>query len=316
MKGHIGGVYLFLLIMAVVGCEEQPRGPVVPGQPPLPTRNYGKPAWGPTDWIVFGHTPYDALGQPVDSSGLWLIRPDGTAKRPFTLLREVGDFDLPDWSPDGRWLALEKDAQIYKITVTKDSLVQLTHDPLRKFHPNWSPDGEWIAFSAGAGDSRNFGIWVVRADGSEMQHIYCCSGRNPDWSPDGKKIVFPAWPAGSRKQKLMIMDVMGKNVRVVFDPTRFGFDYGVDHPSFAPDGKKVVFQTNNTETKDAQIWVVNVDGRKPRQLTSRGGLEPSWSPDGRKIVYVRFSYYRPEQPGNGKLWIMDADGKNKRQLTF
>ena len=297
--------------MFLAACEkkQQPHEPILPGEQTI-FRDFGEPTWGPSGLIAYGH------GRTTDSSGLWLMNEDGTNQRPFLVSAIDGIFSRPDWSPDGQWLALGKGAQIYKITVTKDSLVQLTTDPLRKFHPSWSPDGKWIAFSAGAGDPNNFGIWVVNSDGAEMRHIHCCSGSNPDWSPDGKKIVFPGWPTGSEKQKLLIMDAHGSNLKVLFNPSDFGFDYGVDHPSFSPDGRKIVFQTKNTETKDAQIWLVNVDGSNPRRLTSNGGIEPSWSPDGRWLVYVRFSYYNAEQTGNGKLWVMDANGKNKQQFTF
>ncbi|MGH7457283.1 MAG: TolB family protein, partial [bacterium] len=88
----------------------------------------------------------------------------------------------------------------------------------------------------------------------------------------------------------------------------------------------IAFQTNQTETRDPEIWVINADGSNPQKLTGGwdshfvlyygGGKEPSWSPDGQKIIYARYSKEIRETPGNYKLWIMDADGRSKRQLTF
>ncbi len=312
----IPSITLIFLFCFTIGCKEEDFSVNIPIN--RPTRNYGEPAWGPSDWIMFSHTPYDASGQPVDSSGLWLVHPDGTGRRPFTLLREVRDFAAPDWSPDGKWIAAHQDGQIYKISVEKDSLVQLTFPSLRKFYPTWNPDGKWIAFSITDGDHSQWGIWAVRSDGLEMRHLRRVDGLNPDWSPDGQRIVFPGWPEGTQKQKLMIMDATGENLKVVFDPARYGFNFtwNVDHPQFSPDGAKIVFQMGPAEQRDGQIWIVNTDGSHPRQLTSDGGLEPSWSPDSRQIVYVKFSTRHAEQTGNGKLWIMDAEGGNKRQLTF
>jgi TolB protein len=308
--------FLLVVIWSTVACKEDDFSvnfPIVRTR-----RNYGEAAWGPTDLIVFGHTPYDRVGQPVDSSGLWLIRPDGSDKRPLTLFREIGDFGSPDWSPDGKWIAAHHDDQIYKISVDQDSVVQLTTGSLRKFFPSWSPDGEWIAFSISVGDTGQWGIWAVSSEGSRVRHIRRGDGLNPDWSPDGKRLVFPGWSPGTQKQKLMIMDATGENLRVVFDPTRYGFNFtwNVDHPQFSPDASRIVFQMGPAEKKDGQIWVVNVDGSQPRQLTQEGGLEPSWNPEGTQIVYVKFSTLHPEQTGNGKLWIMNDDGSNRRQLTF
>ncbi len=119
MRQILGNILIFLTLL--MGCGEDKSGIIIPPGD-RPRRNYGQPAWGPSDWIVFGHTPYDASGQPVDSSGLWLVHPDGSGKRPLTLLREVGDFGSPDWSPDGQWIVAHKDGQIYRIAVTRDSV--------------------------------------------------------------------------------------------------------------------------------------------------------------------------------------------------
>ena len=309
MKKYKIAVGLILLVTTLTACEkeQQPHEPVLPGE--LPKRNYGGPVWGPNNTILFRHTPAN-----IDSSGLWQINTDGTDQRFFLPTY----FDLPDWSPDGQWLALGKGAQIYKINVTKDILVQLTTDPLRKFHPSWSPDGKWITFHINDGDYSEWGIWAVSANGDEKRQILQIAGLNPDWSPGGNQICFVGWPGDERKSKLLIMSSTGSNLKTVFDPSKHGFEdtNDIDHPSFSPDSKKIVFQVDSAENRDAQIWLVNVDGSNPRRITSNGGIEPSWSPDGRWLVYVRFSYYNAEQTGNGKLWVMDANGKNKRQFTL
>ncbi|MFQ5639282.1 MAG: TolB family protein [bacterium] len=307
MKFEILTFGLILSLAALTACDVEPREPVLPGE--LPSRNYGGPVWGPNNVILFRHTPAN-----IDSSGLWQIHADGTDQRFFLPTY----FDLPDWSSDGKWLAVNKDAQIYKMTVTKDSVLQLTTGALRKFHPSWSPDGKWIAFHINDGAYSDWGIWAVSADGNEKRQIKQIAGLNPDWSPDGDKICFVGWPGDARKSKLLIMNTLGSNLGIVFDPSKHGFQdtNDINHPSFSPDGWKIVFQVDSAENRDAQIWVVNVDGSKPKRLTSKGGLEPSWGPDGQRIVYTRFSYRNTDQKGNGKLWVMDANGKNKRQLTF
>jgi Tol biopolymer transport system component len=304
------------------GCQNE-EGAIINGaRPPQPRiRNYGGPVWGPNNLIIFQHTAR------IDSSRLWLMRPDGTEKQPFLPLWRVRDFDEPDWSPDGRWLALHRydDAQIYKIRATGDSLAQLTSGPLRKFFPTWSPDGQWIAFSVNIGDYSDWGIWKVNVNTKAMYQIKQVAGRNPDWSPKGDHIAFVGF-LEEHISRLAVLDLNDGRVRILFRPEKFDYNYGVDNPQFSPDGSKIAFQTNQTETRDPEIWVINADGSNPQKFTggwdshfviyNGGGLEPSWSPDGQKIIYARYSKEIRETPGNGKLWMMDATGRNKQQLTF
>lgn len=332
LKRVMSAIFIMLIAaLEVQGCGDD-GGDIIGSQPPLPSSGYSRPVWGPNDLIIFGYSPADK-----DSSGLWLMHSDGTGLRPFLLFRVDGLFDNPDWSPDGQWLALDRDAQIYKIRVTKGDLTQLTFGPPRKYYPSWSPDGRWIAFSINDGPYSEWGVWAVLADGRELKHItykdtinvkhresqkisyrgVINAAINPDWSPL-RQIAFTGWPEGAQQHMLMLMEDTGEDVRIVFNPARFGYRSGfiLNNPQFSPDGTKIAFETYPTETKDSQIWVANVDGAGVRQLTSDGGVDPSWSPDGRRIVYVKNSWRRPTQRGNGKLWITDADGHNQRQLTY
>src|SRR5262245_13880855 len=55
-------------------------------------------------------------------------------------------------------------------------------------------------------------------------------------------------------------------------------------PVWSPDGTQVAFQNNHTGKY--QIWIMNVDGSNPRQL-SRGEADdrhPIWSPDGKSLA--------------------------------
>ena len=56
-----------------------------------------------------------------------------------------------------------------------------------------------------------------------------------------------------------------------------------------------------------QIWTMNIDGSKQRQITNgtSSSSEPRWSPDGKKIAFVT----------GGQIYTMDADGGHKSQVT-
>ena len=50
-----------------------------------------------------------------------------------------------------------------------------------------------------------------------------------------------------------------------------------ERPSWAPDGRHIVFESTRTGTR--QIWSMIADGTGARQLTKQGQNEsPNWSP--------------------------------------
>src|SRR5436190_103875 len=198
-----------------------------------------------------------------------------------------------------------------------------------------------IAFSSGinlvntgGGDDQRGGIFVMKADGSDMRQITTFSTRNfefsgdglnlpddhPFFSPDGKKIVFTSSRAAGRfivspnAFDIYTMDANGANVKRLTNNTALDTE-----PAFSPDGTKIAFSSTR-DGGDEDLWVMNADGTNPVQLTSFGNddeTEPAWSHDGTKIAFTRVTF-------NGvlgvlgtqkDLWVMNADGSNKRQLT-
>ena len=88
-----------------------------------------------------------------------------------------------------------------------------------------------------------------------------------------------------------------------------------EHPSWSPDGGKIVYHSGAGELSTFTIWVMNADGSNNRRLAkgSVNGIFPSWSPDGRHIAFSRWSQKSSDELLT--IAIMNADGSQLRNLT-
>jgi dipeptidyl aminopeptidase/acylaminoacyl peptidase len=77
-------------------------------------------------------------------------------------------------------------------------------------------------------------------------------------------------------------------------------------PQVSPDGRRLLYTVTTTSPGSkpvSQLWLANVDGSAPRQLTraEKSSSSPRWSPDGRRIAFVS-----SRGDGNG-IFVMEAD---------
>ena len=81
------------------------------------------------------------------------------------------------------------------------------------------------------------------------------------------------------------------------------------YPSFHPDGRTLVFQSDATGRW--QLFTIRVDGSglRPLHTSSGNDITPVWSPDGKQILFVS------ERDGNREVYVCDADGSNQRNIT-
>ncbi|MFP6901826.1 MAG: hypothetical protein VCA36_12840 [Opitutales bacterium] len=102
---------------------------------------------------------------------------------------------------------------------------------------------------------------------------------NASWSADGKKILFT-----SNKRifnNVYLMDVVAKSMRPIAD-YRGSNLRGVQ----SPVGGRVAYILSVPETGNAELWLANFIGAKPRRITRNHSNEsgPCWSPDGRRLI--------------------------------
>jgi len=187
-----------------------------------------------------------------------------------------GTNSSPAWSPDGSQLAFMSsqtgDPEIYVSNTDGSHLHRITFAAGVSTSPTWNPKtGKQMVFvSDRAGQPV---LYLSNADGSDVQKLdlpdmgYVV---DPAWSPNGQLLAF-SWQRPSGNYDIYVMDIVSRQlVELTKDAARN------ERPSWAPDGRHLVFESTRTGTR--QIWSMLADGTGARQLTFEGQSEsPNWS---------------------------------------
>ena len=165
----------------------------------------------------------------------------------------------------------------------------------------------------------------------------------PWFAPNGKLLVYSDLYTG----RILVLDLSRREI-----PRQIGNCYS---PSFAPDGVRVVCDTNGAEY--FRIYDIETGSNiETLQHGKAGALLPAWSPDGKEIAFsIRLqngqstlwkvgatggqpmplasggtenyapswspdgewiAYQSTQTSEKSEVWIMQSDGSDKKQLTF
>ncbi len=155
------------------------------------------------------------------------------------------------------------------------------------------------------GDLRLFGrdstmndvAFTGRAATDMQQHTLPSDGSDfdPDIGPQGKLLAYSS-TRHSRNSHLYIKAITGATVTQITDgPANDA------QPEFDPSGQKIAFTSDRGGHWD--IWVIDVNGRNPIQITNNAmpELHPSWSPDGSSLVFCRVN----SDENKSTMWVVD-----------
>jgi len=259
---------------------------------------------------------------------LWLAFRPGPSTKPVGAPNSVIAFEFSENSPflDGPGSGRPV-LSIFTVSPDGSDAHRLSPDDGAEYgNVTWSPDGTRLAFDRFErdGDSSQEGIYVMRADGSDLHEIYRSalkpvSVRDIAWSPDGSQIAFVRTDyseSGSEAEDsldVFVMNADGSNLRQVTRGTQF------TSVGWTPDGKGflVTIQrlADDGEHFTYDLGVVGLDGKIDRELTDDGvSMEPSWSPDGTRITFLR-SRGENSRDSSRDVMVMSGEGGPATALT-
>ena len=234
------------------------------------------------------------------------------------ILREKRHFEAPNWSRDGKFLIINSDGKLEKVSVKGEKLGIIDTgfaDRCNNDH-GLSYDGKWLIishndsrFTSPGGSSR---IFILPVSGGIPRLV---TANYPSYwhgiSPDNQWITYCAMRNG-QWDVYKTHVITDKEIRLTDTD---GLD---DGPEYSYDGRWIYF--NSHRTGRMHIYRMRPDGSNQTQLTfdEYDNWFPHPGPDNKSIAYI--AYIEDQKGGhpfgkNVKLRLLDTESKIIRDLT-
>ncbi len=236
---------------------------------------------------------YELRVLPLTSSGF------PTPRRLYTS-PEVMWIGPYDWSPDGRWIAVD----ISRVDGTMQmGIVSVQDGSLRVLKgAGWggstslrfSRDGRFVAFDhAASEDGQGRHVSLVAIDGGSLTDvvIHDSNNRVVDWSPDGVWLLFSSDRRGSRDLwGVPVRDGKPLSAARLLKAEVGGWSLGVTRSGVLLMGVRM--SDRDISIAPVDLGAGKLTGAPIRPVTSNlgTGVFPDWSPDGKRLAYVSQSF--------------------------
>ena len=222
------------------------------------------------------------------------------------------------WSPDGLLFAYVRaastDAAISRIWVQRAAdgeTSAVTDGTSSDWSPKWSDDGRTLYYLSNRGGSMD--LWQQRIsregqpDGDAAIVTVGIGMQYATFTRDGRRL---AYSKGRHVANIWRVPIQEDRAAVWADAEQLTFDQAyIQSLDVLPDKEHLLVNSDRSGTQN--IWVISVQGKDVRQVTSdrMPHLTPSLSPDGQRVAFFT------DKGGNRDVWIVPMDGGPAVPLT-
>ncbi|MEK6754304.1 MAG: S9 family peptidase [Chloroflexota bacterium] len=240
-------------------------------------RSHSLSSQGQIACIKDGETLSDVFTMP--SAGGWLSRI--TTDRP---LAAYWDDEIPEWSPDGKWLAFGIKGHVHIVPYDGGLPKKITDFATAASSPRWMPDSRGLIVTVERNDTDQ--LLLTDYEGSWPRAL-TTDTLGDHWdarpSPDGNFILFNLrrFDDLNRLDIVLLETATGKQITLYGKPSVRAMS-----PKWSPDGKWISFIAQ--ETQREELYLIKPNGEGLHQLTKAGQdiFQYEWSPSGKQILAV------------------------------
>ena len=249
----------------------------------------------------------------VYAGDLWTVPKDGGLAR--KLSSPKGQELLPKFSPDGRTIAFsgnyDGNTDVYVIPVDGGTPKRLTHHPDVDLVVEWYPDGKHILYrSQMLSPSIRFNRFFKQSvDGGLPETLPLPYGELATFSPDANQMVFQiistefrTWKRyrGGMASDLWLYDFTKNSSEKLTD-----FEGTDSIPMWHQN--TIYFLSDRDERKKLNIWALDLDDKKTRQITKFTEYDVKWPSIGPDAIIFE---------NGGKLHLLDLAAEISQPLSI
>ncbi len=228
----------------------------------------------------------------------------------------------PAISPDGSEIAFSYKGDLYKVSTTGGTALQLTNHQAHDTQPVWSNDGQHIAFASDR--YGNFDVFITSSNGGASKRLteHSYNDFPSDFTPDNSKVIYASsrmddhkavfFPSGALSELYAVNVNGGREKQLLSVPAEAAM--------YSPDGSKLLFHNrkgyenawrkHHTSSVTRDIYSYNFTSNEFTKIIS-------WDGEDRNPVWKNESefYYLTEKSGDFNIWKSDLSGAEPTQLT-
>ncbi len=241
-------------------------------------RSHALSSQGDIAYIKDGESLSDVF--TMSSKGGWPNRI--TTERP---LAAYWDDEIPEWSPDGNWLAFCIKGHVYIVPRDGGLPKKITDFATAASGPRWMPDSNGLIVTVERDDVDQ--LLLTDREGSWPRALTTDTiGDHWDARPsaDGKFIVFNL----RRYDDLNRLDIVWLEIATGRQVTLYGKpSTRAMSPRWSPDGNWISFISQESGWEELYLIKPNGEGLHPLTKAGHDIFQYGWAPSGKQILTVR-----------------------------